>query len=289
MMIKVKNLLKTYGKFTALNKISFEVSKGTIHGLLGENGAGKTTTMRCLLGLSNADSGEMFISGEKVSKNNHKIRKIISYLAGDFRSYENFTPIQYFQYILKLENNSSKKYEDLAKRFNLDLGKKIKDLSKGNKQKVGIIQAFMKDPELLILDEPTSGLDPNYQREFRELIFEEKAKGKTILLSSHDLLEISNCCDFVTIIKEGNVVASQSKEEIEKKSLKLIKVKFLNLPDKRDLEKLIFIKNFSTNNNEISFMVSGEMDRFIKFISKYKITDIETESSNLSDTLMEFF
>jgi ABC-2 type transport system ATP-binding protein len=288
-MIKVKNLEKKYGDFIALNKINFEVSKGTIHGLLGENGAGKTTTMRCLLGLSYPDSGDMWIYNQKVTKSNFKIREKLSYLAGDFRPYENFTPLEYFQYILRIENNKSKLYQELSERFKLELSKKIKDLSKGNKQKVGIVQAFMKDPKLLILDEPTSGLDPNFQRVFRDLIFEEKSKGKTILLSSHDLLEISSCCDYVTIIKEGNVVASQSKDEIEKKSLKLIKVSFENLPDKSDLEKLEFIKKFSIKNNNISFMISGDMNNFIKFISQHKIIDIESESSNLSDTLMEYF
>ncbi|MBA46930.1 MAG: hypothetical protein CL893_02475 [Dehalococcoidia bacterium] len=288
-MIKVENLEKKYGDFTALNKISFEVSEGTIHGLLGENGAGKTTTMRCLLNLTYPDSGSMWISSQRVTKKNFKIRKDVSYLAGDFRPYENFTPLQYFNYVLSLEKNNSTLYKDLSKRFKLDINKKIKELSKGNKQKVGIIQAFMKDSNLLILDEPTSGLDPNYQREFRELIFEEKAKGKTILLSSHDLLEISNCCDFVTIMKEGNVIASQSKNDIEKKSLRLIKVRFSKLPEIKDLEKNKFIKNFSINNNQISFMISGEMDDFVKFISNYKVLDIETESSNLSDTLMEYF
>ncbi len=288
-MIKVKNLEKKYGDFIALNKINFEVSKGTIHGLLGENGAGKTTTMRCLLGLSYPDSGDMWIYNQKVTKSNFKIREKLSYLAGDFRPYENFTPLEYFQYILRIENNKSKLYQELSERFKLELSKKIKDLSKGNKQKVGIVQAFMKDPKLLILDEPTSGLDPNFQRVFRDLIFEEKSKGKTILLSSHDLLEISSCCDYVTIIKEGNVVASQSKGEIEKKSLKLIKVSFENLPDKSDLEKLEFIKKFSIKNNNISFMISGDMNNFIKFISQHKIIDIESESSNLSDTLMEYF
>ena len=288
-MIKVKNLEKKYGDFIALNKINFEVSKGTIHGLLGENGAGKTTTMRCLLGLSYPDSGDMWISNQKVTKSNFRIREKLSYLAGDFRPYENFTPLEYFQYILRIENNKSKLYQELSERFKLELSKKIKDLSKGNKQKVGIVQAFMKDPKLLILDEPTSGLDPNFQRVFRDLIFEEKSKGKTILLSSHDLLEISSCCDYVTIIKEGNVVASQSKDEIEKKSLKLIKVSFENLPDKSDLEKLEFIKKFSIKNNNISFMISGDMNDFIKFISQHKIIDIESESSNLSDTLMEYF
>ena len=288
-MIKVKNLIKTYGNFTALDKVNFEVEKSTIHGLLGENGAGKTTTMRCLLGLTYADSGEMYINDDLVARKNNYIRKKVSYLAGDFRPYENFTAQNYFKYILSIENNTSKKYLELAERFKLDLRKKIKELSKGNKQKVGIIQAFMKDPQILILDEPTSGLDPNYQKVFRDLIFEEKSEGKTILLSSHDLLEISNCCDFVTIIRDGKVIASQSKSEIEKKSLRIIKVKFNVPPSIQKLDGLDFIKSFESNDDQISFMISNDVNSFIKFISDYEIIDIESENSNLSDTLMEYF
>ena len=288
-MIKVKNLIKTYGNFTALDKVNFEVEKSTIHGLLGENGAGKTTTMRCLLGLTYADSGEMYINGDLVARKNNYIRKKVSYLAGDFRPYENFTAQNYFKYILSIENNISKKYLELAERFKLDLRKKIKELSKGNKQKVGIIQAFMKDPQILILDEPTSGLDPNYQKVFRDLIFEEKSEGKTILLSSHDLLEISNCCDFVTIIRDGKVIASQSKSEIEKKSLRIIKVKFNVPPSIQKLDGLDFIKSFESNDDQISFMISNDVNSFIKFISDYEIIDMESENSNLSDTLMEYF
>tara|TARA_B100000214_G_scaffold81519_1_gene55292 strand:+ start:549 stop:1415 length:867 start_codon:yes stop_codon:yes gene_type:complete len=288
-MIKVKNLIKTYGKFTALNKINFEVEKSTIHGLLGENGAGKTTTMRCLLGLTYPDSGEMYINNNLVAIKNDYIRKQVSYLAGDFRPYENFTAEKYFKYILSIENNNSKKYLELAERFKLDLTKKIKELSKGNKQKVGIIQAFMKDPQILILDEPTSGLDPNYQKVFRELIFQEKSEGKTILLSSHDLLEISNCCDFVTIIRDGKVIASQSKSEIQKKSLRTIKVKFKVPPSREKLDSLDYIKSFESYEDQISFMISSDLDSFIKFISNYEIIDMESENSNLSDTLMEFF
>lgn len=288
-MIKVKNLIKTYGNFTALDKVNFEVEKSTIHGLLGENGAGKTTTMRCLLGLTYADSGEMYINDDLVARKNNNIRKKVSYLAGDFRPYENFTAQNYFKYILSIENNISKKYLELAERFKLDLRKKIKELSKGNKQKVGIIQAFMKDPQILILDEPTSGLDPNYQKVFRDLIFEEKSEGKTILLSSHDLLEISNCCDFVTIIRDGKVIASQSKSEIEKKSLRIIKVKFKVPPCIQKLDGLDFIKSFESNDDQISFMISNDVNSFIKFISDYEIIDMESENSNLSDTLMEYF
>ena len=288
-MIKVKNLIKTYGNFTALDKVNFEVEKSTIHGLLGENGAGKTTTMRCLLGLTYADSGEMYINDDLVARKNNYIRKKVSYLAGDFRPYENFTAQNYFKYILSIENNISKKYLELAERFKLDLRKKIKELSKGNKQKVGIIQAFMKDPQILILDEPTSGLDPNYQKVFRDLIFEEKSEGKTILLSSHDLLEISNCCDFVTIIRDGKVIASQSKSEIEKKSLRIIKVKFNVPPSIQKLDSLDFIKSFESNDDQISFMISNDVNSFIKFISDYEIIDMESENSNLSDTLMEYF
>ena len=288
-MIKVKNLIKTYGNFTALDKVNFEVEKSTIHGLLGENGAGKTTTMRCLLGLTYADSGEIYINDDLVARKNNYIRKKVSYLAGDFRPYENFTAQNYFKYILSIENNISKKYLELAERFKLDLRKKIKELSKGNKQKVGIIQAFMKDPQILILDEPTSGLDPNYQKVFRDLIFEEKSEGKTILLSSHDLLEISNCCDFVTIIRDGKVIASQSKSEIEKKSLRIIKVKFNIPPSIEKLDGLDFIKSFESNDDQISFMISNDVNSFIKFISDYEIIDMESENSNLSDTLMEYF
>ena len=204
--------------------------KRQIHGLLGENGAGKTTTMRCLLGLSYSDYGEMYINQEKISKKNHNIRRNTAYLAGDFRPYENIKPIEYFKYILKLENNKSDRYLELSELFKLDLNKKIKELSKGNKQKVGIVQAFMRNSDILILDEPTSGLDPNYQRVFRELIFSEKKAGKTILLSSHDLLEISNCCDYVTIIKEGKVISSQSKEDLIKQTIKTVSYTHLTLP-----------------------------------------------------------
>jgi ABC-2 type transport system ATP-binding protein len=231
----------------------------------------------------------MYINDDLVARKNNYIRKKVSYLAGDFRPYENFTAQNYFKYILSIENNTSKKYLELAERFKLNLRKKIKELSKGNKQKVGIIQAFMKDPQILILDEPTSGLDPNYQKVFRDLIFEEKSKGKTILLSSHDLLEISNCCDFVTIIRDGKVIASQSKSEIEKKSLRIIKVKFNVPPSIQKLDGLDFIKSFESNDDQISFMISNDVNSFIKFISDYEIIDMESENSNLSDTLMEYF
>jgi ABC-2 type transport system ATP-binding protein len=287
--ITVKNLSKYYGDFKALDSINFSVNKGTIHGLLGENGAGKTTTMRCLLGLSYSDSGNMFIDEQEISKKNHKIRKNISYLAGDFRPYENIKPIEYFKYILKLENNSSEKYYELSERFKLDLNKKIKELSKGNKQKVGIVQAFMRNSNLLILDEPTSGLDPNYQRVFRELINEEKELGNTILLSSHDLLEISNCCDFITVIKEGKVISSESKNDLVKKTIKKVSVIFTTVPSEKDIDKIKCIKNFEIQGNEIKFFISSDINQFIKFISNYKIKELETESSNLSETLLEYF
>mgnify|MGYP006159139663 FL=1 len=287
--ITVENISKYYGNFKALNSINFSVDKGTIHGLLGENGAGKTTTMRCLLGLSYPDSGNMFIEEQKISKNNHKVRKNISYLAGDFRPYENIKPIEYFKYILKLENNPSEKYYELSERFKLDLNKKIKELSKGNKQKVGIIQAFMRNSNLLILDEPTSGLDPNYQRVFRELINEEKKLGNTILLSSHDLLEISNCCDFITVIKEGKVISSQSKNDLIKKTIRKVSVIFSIIPTENEIAKIKCVKHFEIEGNEIKFSISSDINQFIKFISNYKIKELETESSNLSETLLEYF
>ena len=147
----------------------------------------------------------------------------------------------------------------------------------------------MRNSDILILDEPTSGLDPNYQRVFRELIFSEKKAGKTILLSSHDLLEISNCCDYVTIIKEGKVISSQSKEDLIKQTIKKISVKFSNQPDEKRISSIKAINNFEVNDDQITFFVSGNINEFIKFISEFEILELETESSNLSQTLLEYF
>jgi ABC-2 type transport system ATP-binding protein len=288
-VIKVEKLSKKFGKFTALSEIDFSVSQGEVHGLLGANGAGKTTTMRCLLGLTNATSGDMFLMGEKIQKNNHIQRREISYLSGDFRSHENMRSIDYFKYLLRLENSKSKRYEELSSRFDLDFNRKIADLSKGNKQKVGIVQAFMKSPKILILDEPTGGLDPNLQREFRKLLEEEKNSGSTILLSSHDLLEIQNTCDHVTIIKEGSVIASLSKEELNRKSLSKITVRFVESPKIQEIKKNKSIKNYIKNENEFIFYISGSMNDFVQFLSKYKIEQLYSDTSDLNETLLEYF
>lgn len=288
-VIKVEKLSKKFGDFTALNEIDFSVLKGEIHGLLGANGAGKTTTMRCLLGLTNVTSGDMYLMGEKIKKNNHAQRKDISYLSGDFRSYENMRSIDYFKYLLRLENSKSKRYEELSSRFDLDFNRKIADLSKGNKQKVGIVQAFMKSPKLLILDEPTGGLDPNLQREFRKLLEEEKHSGTTILLSSHDLLEIQNTCDRVTIIKDGSVIASQSKEELNRKSLTKITVTFVESPEIQEIKKNKSIKNYIRNEDEFIFYIAGSMNDFVQFLSKYKIEQLYSDTSDLNETLLEYF
>ena len=147
----------------------------------------------------------------------------------------------------------------------------------------------MRNSNLLILDEPTSGLDPNYQRVFRELINEEKELGNTILLSSHDLLEISNCCDFITVIKEGKVISSESKNDLVKKTIKKVSVIFITVPSEKDIDKIKCIKNFEIQGNEIKFFISSDINQFVKFISNYKIKELETESSNLSETLLEYF
>jgi ABC-2 type transport system ATP-binding protein len=197
--------------------------------------------------------------------------------------------IDYFKYLLRLENSKSKRYEELSSRFDLDFNRKIADLSKGNKQKVGIVQAFMKSPKILILDEPTGGLDPNLQREFRKLLEEEKNSGSTILLSSHDLLEIQNTCDHVTIIKEGSVIASLSKEELNRKSLSKITVRFVESPKIQEIKKNKSIKNYIKNENEFIFYISGSMNDFVQFLSKYKIEQLYSDTSDLNETLLEYF
>ena len=186
--IALKNLTKSYGKSRGIEDISFEVFPGEVFGFLGPNGAGKTTAIRTLVGLINATSGSAEILGQNALESTVGLRAQIGYLPGVLSIYKGFTAWQYLQFIAKMRGvNCDAKINEYAKRLNLDLHKHISDLSKGNRQKVGVIQAFMHQPAVLFLDEPTSGLDPIVQREFEEILDEAKARGAAVRLSSHVL------------------------------------------------------------------------------------------------------
>tara|TARA_B100000686_G_scaffold172299_1_gene179533 strand:- start:703 stop:1614 length:912 start_codon:yes stop_codon:yes gene_type:complete len=290
-LISVKSLTKYYGKFLAVSNISFSVKKGEIFGLIGPNGAGKSTTMRSILNFIKPTDGKITINGLDSKKDYLKIRKLIGYLPGEFSIYDNLNGEQYIKHILHLRKKSDKlsNLEILASRFDLDLSKKSKNLSKGNKQKIGIIQAFCHDPEIIILDEPTSGLDPLKQQEFENLVLEFKNKGKTIFISSHVLPEVETLCNRVAIIKDGKIIAEDKVSDLKKKSLNRIEVQFAKDIIINKFPKDLGISKITGDSKKYTFDIEGNIDKFIKELSTHKIENIRTIDPDLEDIFLTYY
>ena len=221
-VIKIEHLTRNYGEFVAVDRISLEVEQGEIFGFLGPNGAGKTTTIRMILDLLRPTSGKISLFGKNLPDHSFEIRKRCGYLPGNFNAYGNLTGMEFLKLCSALREISFKFDRSLAERFGLDqqlMNRKIKALSHGTMQKLGIIQAFFHNPELLILDEPTIGLDPLMQEEFYLLLNEHRDRGCTIFLSSHNLAEVERICQRLAIIRNGKLVAVDSIDNL-RKSLK---------------------------------------------------------------------
>ena len=290
-IISIESLTKYYGKFLAVSDISFSVNKGEIFGLIGPNGAGKSTTMRSILNFIKPTEGKITIKGLDSQKDYIKIRNLIGYLPGEFSIYDNLSGEEYISHILHLRNKSNKipNLKNLAAMFDLDLSKKSKKLSKGNKQKVGIIQAFCHDPEILILDEPTSGLDPLKQQEFEDLVLEFKNQGKTIFISSHVLPEVETLCDRVAIIKNGQIIAEDKMADLKKKSLNRIEVQFSKDFDVNKLRKNIGISKVTGDSNKYTFDIEGNVDKFIKELANHEIENLKTIEPDLEEIFLSYY
>lgn len=220
-MIEIKHLTRNYGNNKGVFDLSIKINEGEVFGFLGPNGAGKTTTIRHLMGFIKTNQGKCTIDGYDCWKDADKIQKDVGYVPGEMTFFDEMTGYEYLLFIQKYRGlNELNRKEELIERFELNPSGKIKKMSKGMKQKIGIVAALMHDPKIIILDEPTSGLDPLMQNRFIDLIKEEKAKGKTILLSSHIFEEVERTCDRIGIIKNGRLVALDTTEELRKKHLK---------------------------------------------------------------------
>lgn len=240
-IIEISKLTHDYGNGKGIFDVSMLIEKGEVFGFLGPNGAGKTTTIRHLMGFIKSDSGKCCINGFDCFRERCKIQEFVGYIPGEINFFDDMTGNEYLNFIekyRKVKNGSLK--NSLIEMFELDPKGKIKKMSKGMKQKVGIVSAFMHDPQVLILDEPTSGLDPIMQNRFIELIHTEKSKGKTIFISSHIFEEVEKTCDRVTIIKDGKLVTTNSTEELKNKHLKKYTVTLENEKTASD-----FAKDFS--------------------------------------------
>jgi len=288
-IVKVSNLTKFYGKTKGIEKVSFEIHEGEIYGLMGPNGAGKTTTLRSMLNLISSDSGKTNILGKDVNELSSKEISHISYLPGEFEMYSNLTGKQYLTYISNLRNAKTNNIHLLSDQLDLDLNKKINALSKGNKQKIGIVQAFMNSPKLAILDEPTSGLDPLKQQEFQNIVKEQNKKGCSVLLSSHILKEIEDLCEKVGIIKDGTLIASEQISALKNKTIKKYEVTFENPPSENKLSEIKGIYDLKIKDEIATFTIKGNIDDMIKTISKFTVINLRILEPDLEEIFLTYY
>ncbi|WHZ56146.1 ABC transporter ATP-binding protein [Metabacillus hrfriensis] len=288
-VIEIKNLTKTYGKARGISDISFNVEQGEIFGFIGPNGAGKSTTIRTLLSLIYPTSGSATIFGKDCVQSGPEIKKEIGYLPSEVFYYENMKVKDLLKYSASFyKKDCSKRIKELAEIMDLDLNKKIDDLSLGNKKKVGIVQGLLHEPKLIILDEPTSGLDPLMQQNFFELLEEENKKGATILFSSHILNEVQRLCNRVAIIKEGKIVTVEKISTLQENTYKKFKIEA-----KLKLEPTYFnltgVNNLEVKNNVASFIFKGNINTVMKKIADIEITNLWIEEPDLEEIFMHYY
>lgn len=258
--IQITGLTKYYGSTRGIENLDLSVKKGEIFGLLGPNGAGKTTTIRCMINTLLPNAGEIKIANEVISRRNPQIRGKIGYVPGELALPEYYTVNEFLNYIESMRASPATRRKEIIDRFDLgsNLNKKIGQLSKGNKQKVGIVAAFMNDPEVLILDEPTSGLDPLLQQEVYKLLLESKKEGKTLFMSSHNLEEVQRCCDRVGIVKDGFLISIEDIENLNKEVPRILEAR-LRSPDKSKLEAFgERLLEFRTSDNFVRLLLRVE-------------------------------
>lgn len=287
--IVVNHLVKDYGNQKGIFDVSFAVEKGEVFGFLGPNGAGKTTTIRQLMGFIYPDSGECYIEGMNCSKESDKIQKSLGYLPGEIAFMDEMTGIDFIKFMGSMREITDFTYaNELMEFFELDPSGRIKKMSKGMKQKLGIVCAFMHDPSVLILDEPTSGLDPLMQNRFVELLRKEKGKGKTILMSSHMFDEVEKTCDRVAIIKEGRLVALDSIANLKEHKSKKFTVTFVSeIEAEKAAENMKEAK--ARVGAQVEYALKGNMNAFVKVLATYEIVSLEEEEQSLEQVFMQFY
>lgn len=287
-VIEINNITKDYGQGKGIFNVSFSVKKGEVLGFLGPNGAGKTTTIRHLMGFSKANKGNCNINGLDCFEKSSEIQRNLGYLPGEIAFLDDMTGIKFIKFVAEMKGiKDLTRAKELIGRFELNPNSKIKKMSKGMKQKIGIVCAFMQDPDILILDEPTSGLDPLMQNKFVELILKERDKGKTILMSSHIFEEIENTCDRVAIIKEGHIIAIENMEKLRENKRKIFQVTF---NDENEAIKFAeATKKSSRDGNIVDIKVSKNVDEFIKTLSKYVIKDINIRTQTLEELFLHYY
>jgi ABC-2 type transport system ATP-binding protein len=288
-VIESNQLTKVYGKARGISNVTFTVREGEIFGFIGPNGAGKSTTIRTLLALIYPTSGSATIFGKDCIKYAPEVKKEIGYLPSEVFYYENMKVIDLLKYSASFyKKDCTKRMKELADALNLDLSKKIDDLSLGNKKKVGIVQGLLHEPKLIILDEPTSGLDPLMQQKFFELLKEENKKGATILFSSHILSEVQKLCDRVAIIKEGEIVKVETMSALTENSYKKFRLETIDEVSP-DFFKLEGVTDITRKEKTLSFIYKGNINTIINKIAEIPLKNLWVEEPTLEEIFMHYY
>ena len=290
--IMTHRLRKSYGKVQALRGVDLEVKRGEIFGFLGPNGAGKTTTIRCLLDLIRPNGGDLRVLGIDPQADPVAVRALVGYLPGELHFYDNMTTERVLRYFNHLRGDKADwtVVRQLAKRLDLDLTRRIRNLSKGNKQKIGVIQALMHRPKLLLLDEPTGGLDPLIQQEVHQLLTEAQAGGATVFFSSHVMSEVQTVAERVGIIRAGQLVEVAKTADLMKHAFNRARVMFKESVDFSALEKVPGVTILAQDSGTMVLLqIEGGMDGLIKTLAAYPVSDFETERPSLDEIFLAYY
>lgn len=291
--IEINHITKDYGAGKGVFDVTFEVRQGEVMGFLGPNGAGKTTTIRQLLGFIRPDSGYLQILGRDCFLHADEIAKNLGYLPGEIAFIDSMNAEEFISFVARMKGMQNPgRAKELQERFELNPRGKIKRMSKGMKQKLGIICAFMQDPDILILDEPTSGLDPLMQNAFVELLLDEKKRGKTILMSSHIFEEVEKTCDRAAIIRSGKLISVESIESLKNSKRKTIELELESPAAARQLTAQLPVPlctNLSTKGNRVTATVSGPIDTYLKIFARYHVLDMDIRTPSLEELFMHFY
>ncbi len=287
---KTEDLTKFYGAARGIEALDLEVGRGEVFGFLGPNGAGKTTTIRLLLDLIRPTRGRALIADLDARRDGLEVRRRSGYLPGELNLPPKHTGRRWLSYIARLrEMPDAREADRLAERLGLDLERRIDELSKGNKEKIGVVAAFMHDPELLILDEPTSGLDPLRQRDVREMIRERAAAGRTVFLSSHELDQVEQVADRVAIIKDGRLIAVEEIAALQRRAVRRVEVRLAQGSAIEGLDRVEGVTHVETGEGVVRLRVEGRMDALVKELARHPVETLTSETPDLDEIFLGYY
>ena len=288
--IETESLTKQYGKSRGIRHVDLTVEEGEVFGFLGPNGAGKTTTIRTLLGFLRPSGGRAWVFGMDIRKQSVEIRARVGNLPGEFALEDRMTGEDLLRFFARLRGVKDFGYaHELAERLGADLGRPMRRLSRGNKQKVGLVQAMFHRPPLLILDEPTGGLDPLVQEEFLEIVGEVRAEGRTVFFSSHNLAEVERVCDRVGIVREGRLVAVETTDTLLNKAFRHMSLTFSESVDPEPFAALPGVRDLKADGDTLSFTLHDNLDEVVKLAARNRLVSMEYERPSLEEVFLTYY